>query len=58
MEDNKNQFEGLKRPTVAMTKDEHKIIAHYCIDNDISIGEFLKSAGLYCVEKGINPSKK
>ena len=54
-EKNKKPLEGMKRPTVTLSREEQKAIAHFCIDNDISIGEFLKRAGLYCVEKGIVP---
>jgi hypothetical protein len=38
---------------VSLTNDEHKKIARFCIDNDMKIGEFLRRAGLYCVENGI-----
>jgi hypothetical protein len=48
-----NKYDGLKRPTVPLTTDEHKKIARFCIDNDMKIGEFLRRAGLYCVENGI-----
>ena len=51
------QFAGLKRPTVVLTKEEHKRIAHFCIENDIKIGEFLKKAALYCVKKNIVPGE-
>lgn len=57
MEKKKNQYEGLKRPTVTLTKSEHKKIAHFCIDNDITISEFLKRAGLFCVKKNILPDE-
>ena len=57
MEKKKNQFEGLKRPTVVLTLEEHKAIAHFCIDHDITISEFLKRAGLYFVEKGKVPEE-
>ena len=48
-----SKYDGLKRPTVPLTPDEHKMIARFCIDNDMKIGEFLRRAGLYCVENGI-----
>jgi len=57
MKEKKNQYEGLKRPTVMLTGEEHKAIAHFCIDHDITISEFLKRAGLYCVKKKIVPDR-
>ena len=50
-----NQYSLLKRPNVTLTPEEHKLIAKFCIDNEIKIGEFLKRAGVYCVTKGIVP---
>ena len=56
--ENKNsQFDGLKRPTVVLTPEEHKTISHYCIDNNLKIGDFLKEAALYCIRKRINPKE-
>jgi len=57
MKEKKNPYETLKRPTVSLTNEEHKAIAHFCIDHDISIGDFLKRAGLYCVKKKIVPDR-
>ncbi|HOO70784.1 MAG TPA: hypothetical protein PK926_03405 [Spirochaetota bacterium] len=42
MKEKKNPYETLKRPTVPLTGEEHKAIAHFCIDHDISIGALLK----------------
>ena len=50
-----NQYSHLKRPNVTLTPEEHKLIAKFCIDNEIKIGEFLKRAGVYCVSKDIVP---
>ena len=46
-----------KRPTVKLEPEEHKLIAHYCIDLDEPIGDFLRQAALYCVKNKINPFK-
>ena len=48
-----NKYDGLKRPTVPLTIDEHKMIARFCIDNDMKIGDFLRKAANYCVENKI-----
>lgn len=50
-----NQYSHFKRPNVTLTPVEHKLIAKFCIDNELKIGEFLKRAGVYCVTKGIVP---
>lgn len=55
MDKNDKKYMGLKRPTVTLTKEEHKKIAIYCLENDLKIGDFLKQAGLYCVDKNIIP---
>ena len=52
-----NQYTGLKRPNVTLTAEEHKEIMHFCIDQEMKIGEFLKLAGLYCVREGIDLNK-
>ncbi len=52
-----DQPEIFKRPTVMFTKDEHKLIARHCLDNDMKIGDFLRRAGLHCVEKKITWKK-
>jgi hypothetical protein len=57
-EKRKNQFDGYKRPTVQLTPEEHKKIFHYCIDNEMKIGEFLKEAALYCIRNKIKPKEK
>jgi hypothetical protein len=52
-----DQIKDSKRPTVAFSNDEHKLIAHFCIDHDLKLGDFLKNAALYCVKNKINPVK-
>ena len=52
---NLNQYSKVKRPTVSLSPEEHKLIAKFCIDNEIKIGDFLRRAGVYCVTKGIVP---
>jgi hypothetical protein len=47
------QYSHVKRPNVTLSPEEHKLIAKFCIDNEIKIGDYLRRAGLYCVEKGI-----
>jgi hypothetical protein len=49
------QYSNVKRPTVTLTPVEHKLIAKYCIENEIKIGDFLRRAGVYCVTNGIIP---
>lgn len=51
----KNQYSNVKRPNVTLSPEEHKIIAKFCIDNDVKIGDFLRRAGVYCVTEGILP---
>jgi hypothetical protein len=50
-----NQYSHVKRPNVPLSPEEHKLIAKYCIDNEIKIGDFLRGAGIYCVTNGIIP---
>jgi len=52
-----NQYSDVRRPTVQLTLDEHRKISHYCIDNGIKIGDFLRTAALYCLKHKINPSE-
>lgn len=52
-----NQYSKVKRPTVTLTSEEHKLIAKFCIDNDMKIGDFLRRAGVHCVTKGIIPKE-
>lgn len=53
-----NQYSGVRRPTVVLTEAEHKEIAHYCIEHDLKIGEFLKEAARYCMNRNIVPGKQ
>lgn|GEM_PF-1642489 len=48
-----SQYTGYRRPSVALTEEEHREIAHYCIDQGMKIGEFLKEAALYCARNEI-----
>lgn len=54
----RNQYADVRRPTVVLTEDEHKEIAHYCIEHGMKIGEFLKEAARYCMKHGILPGGK
>jgi hypothetical protein len=55
MTEKKNQFSEVKRPTVQLSQEDHRKISHYCIDNGIKIGDFLRKAALYCLKHKINP---
>lgn len=50
-----NKYDGYKRPTVTLIPEEHKLIAKFCIDQDITINDFMRKAALYCVKKKIVP---
>lgn len=50
-----NQYTEVKRPNVTLSPEEHKLIAKFCIDNEMKIGDFLRRAGIHCVTKGIIP---
>jgi hypothetical protein len=50
-----NKYEGLKRPTVTLSPEEHKLIAKFCIDQEITINDFMRRAALHCVNKKIVP---
>jgi len=47
--------DGEELPNVKLSPEEHKIIAKFCIENDIKIGEFLRRAGIYCATNRIIP---
>lgn len=57
MAEKKNQFSEVKRPTVQLSPEEHRRISHYCIDQGIKIGDFLRHAALYCMKHKINPAE-
>ena len=57
MKKTEDQNQDSKRPAVAFSNDEHKLIAHFCIEHDLKLGDFLKNAALYCVKNKINPVK-
>jgi len=50
-----NKYDGYKRPTVTLTPEEHKLIAKFCIDQEITINDFMRLAALHCVNKKIVP---
>ena len=56
MADKRNQYSEVRRPTVQLSPEEHRKISHYCIDQGIKIGDFLKKAALYCLKHKINPA--
>jgi hypothetical protein len=55
MKNKKENNQKVVRPTVAFLENENKMIEHYCIDLDITKGEFLKQAALHCVKNKIDP---
>ena len=55
MNEKNKSYDNLKRPTVPLTKEEHKTIAMFCLENDLKIGDFIRRAALHCVEKKIIP---
>ena len=57
-EEKASQHSKMKRPSVVLTPEEYKAVAHYCIDHDMKMGEFIKQAALYCAEKGITFREK
>jgi hypothetical protein len=52
---NTGQYSKVKRPTVSLSPEEHKLIAKFCIDQEITINDFMRRAALYCVQKKIVP---
>ena len=50
--------ESRVRPTVSFSEKEHKKIKIFCVENDISLQDFLHHAAMYCLEKGIKPKEK
>ncbi len=57
MAEKKNQFSDVKRPTVQLSPEEHRRISHFCIDQGVKIGDFLRQAALYCMKHKINPAE-
>jgi hypothetical protein len=49
------QYSKVKRPTVTLSPEEHKLIAKFCIDQEITINDFMRRAALHCVNKKIVP---
>ncbi len=58
MKDEQDKYQGLRRPTVTFTEEEHKRIAHYCIDHGMKIGDFIRRAALHCLDNDIIPDKE
>lgn len=54
----KREIELNKRPTVAFTDEEHKRIKVFCVENNISMQDFLRQSALYCLEKKIKIKDK
>ena len=52
-----NQYTGTKRPNVIFTEQEHKALAHFCIDKGINRGEFIRLAALHCMAEDIVPGQ-
>ncbi len=57
MPEKRNPYEKVKRPTVQFSPEEHRRISHYCIDQGVKIGDFLRQAALYCMKHKINPAE-
>ncbi len=43
------------KPSVFFLEEEHKKIKLFCVENNISIQEYIRFASLYCLEKKIKP---
>ena len=43
----------VKRPTVAFTLDEHKALKLYCVQNDISIQDYIRKSVLHCLSNEV-----
>lgn len=43
------------KPSVFFSDEEHKKIKLFCVENNISIQEFIRFASLYCLDKKIKP---
>jgi hypothetical protein len=57
MAEKRNPYDNVKRPTVQFSPEEHRRILHYCIDQEIKIGDFLRQAAIYCMKHKINPAE-
>lgn len=47
----------MKKTTIRIPQGAYKKIAHYCIDKDVSVQDFLKMAALHCIDHKINLKK-
>ncbi len=53
----KKNEESMKKTTIRIPLDAYKKIAHYCIDNDVNVQDFLKMAALHWIDHKINLKK-
>lgn len=49
--------DSMKKTTIRIPLDAYKKIAHYCIDRDVSIQDFLKTAALHWIDHKIHLKK-
>ena len=48
-----HQEQLVKRPTVAFTAAEHKSIKLHCVENDITIQDFIRKSAVYCLNERV-----
>lgn len=53
----KEDDESMKKTTIRIPLDAYKKIAHYCIDHDVSVQDFLKMAALHWIDHKIHLKK-
>jgi hypothetical protein len=46
--------DNMKKTTIRIPLDAYKKIAHYCIDQDINVQDFLKMAALHWIDHKIH----
>ena len=46
------------KTTLEFTPEQHKKIKKYCIDNDLTMKEFITHSVTYCMRHNINPPEK
>ena len=49
--------DSVKRPTIRLSKEEHKQLKIFCAEHDVSMQDFLRHAVLYCMDKGVLPEE-
>ena len=54
----KKYDDNIKRPTVLLTREQHKEIKIFCAENDIKIQDFLTNAALHALKNKLIPGKK